>query len=85
MAYKNGRMGPLMKATGKRTKLMDKANSNIVMEMYLKENGNVIWSTAMVSILMLMVLSMKENGNMTCSTDLETKSGMTAQNTQDST
>ena len=85
MVCKDGRMGRLMKGTGKMTKPMDKANSNIVMGMYLKESGNVIWSMAMASILMSMVLSMKENGNMICSTDSETKCGTTVQNTQVST
>jgi hypothetical protein len=59
------------KENGEEIKLMGKASSGMLMEMFLMVNGRMIKLTAMVFILTLMELSMKDIGKMTFNMDME--------------
>merc|ERR1711935_1240231 len=78
MVSNNGPMVRDMKANGKTTELMVKANSLILMEMSMRETGSTTKLMDMVYIIILMVLCMKSTGERIFNMELVKRAGLMA-------
>ena len=79
---KSGWMGRATKANGRMAKLMDTANSTMLMGTFMKVIGSMTRLTGMEHILMRMEQSMWDNGETTNSTDSDWRPGLMVQYTK---
>lgn len=83
LVFKYGLMVQDMKENGSITKLMERENSGMLMEMCMKVIGKMTKPMAMESTFMSMGLSMKETGRMICKMDSELSPGLMEANTKE--
>ena len=75
MESKFGLMGPVMKGTGKKIKLMAKGPFGMLMGMFTQESGKMIGLTDTEYINMRMELNMKVTGKTICNMAMEWSTG----------